>query len=73
VASAPIQGTIAAINEAREIGTVPVAILDRKLGKLGHKAIVYVLVQWSTGSRKEATWELCSDMGQRFPHFNLSA
>ncbi|GKD40106.1 hypothetical protein Tco_1260313 [Tanacetum coccineum] len=32
-----------------------VAIIDRRLGKMNNKAVVYVLVQWSNGSAKEAT------------------
>jgi len=51
----------------------PVAILDRKLGRQGNKAVVYVLVQWSTRFKEEATWELYSDMKQRFSTFDLTA
>ena len=61
------------IDKAEEIAAGPVAILDRRLGKQGNRAVVYVLVQWSTGSREEATWELYSDMEQKFPSFDLTA
>jgi len=49
------------------------AILDRKLGRVGHKAAVYLLVQWSTGSREDATWELYSEIEKRSPHLDLTA
>jgi len=51
----------------------PVAVLDRKLGKLGNRAAVYVLIQWSMGSKEEATRELYSDIEPKFPHFDLIA
>jgi len=54
------------MNEEGEIVVVPVVVLDRKLGKVGHKAAVYLLVQWSTGPREAATWELYSDIEKRF-------
>jgi len=61
------------IDAAGLIATEPVAILDCRLGKLGNKAAVYLLIHWSTGSREEATWELYSDIEHRFPNFNLTA
>ena len=48
-------------------------MLDRKLRKLGNKVAMYVLIQWTTGSSEEATWELYSDIEQWLPHFDLSA
>ncbi|GKC72761.1 retrotransposable element Tf2 [Tanacetum coccineum] len=56
-----------------ELTSLPVAILDRKLGKVGNSAQVFVLVQWSNGSVDDATWELHSDMLKRFPSFQLDA
>ena len=47
----------------------PVAILDRKLGKLNNKAAVYILVQWSNSDTDGATWEVYDDVMQRFPEF----
>jgi len=63
-----LQSTLPHIDEARVIAAIPIAVLDRKLGKQGHKALVYVLIQWSIGSREETTWELYSDIEQRFPN-----
>ena len=52
---------------------VAIAVLDRKLGKQGNKVVVYVLIQWSTGSKEDAIWELYLDIEQKFPTFDLSA
>jgi len=73
VGNAPVQATLPALNEVGEITAVPVAILDRKLGKVGNKAEVFLLVQWSTGSREDATWELYSEIEKRFPHRDFTA
>jgi len=73
VGDSPVQLTLPTINEEGEMAAVPVAILDRRLGKVGNKATVFLLVQWSTGSREDATWELYSEMEKRFPHRDFSA
>jgi len=67
------QSTLPAIDEEGLIAAEPLAVLDCKLGKLGNKAAVYVLILWTTGSREEAIWQPYSDIEQRFPHFDLSA
>ena len=51
----------------------PVAVLDRRLGKRGNSAAVYILVQWSNAPKEEATWELYDDIASRFPQFQLDA
>jgi len=73
VGSSHVQGILPRLNEEGKIVVVPVAILDRKLGKVGHRAEVYLLVQWSTGGREDATWELYSEVEKRFPHLDLTA
>nr|GEV66531.1 hypothetical protein [Tanacetum cinerariifolium] len=47
----------------------PVAILERRLAKKGNSATVFVLVQWSNGSKEDATWEPIEDLQKRFPDF----
>ena len=49
------------------IAAEPVAVLDRRMGKLGNKAVVYVLIQWSTGLKEEATWELTRILSKNSP------
>jgi len=73
VGARPAQSTLPAMDDTGVIAAEPVAILDRRLGKVGNKAVVYLLIQWSTGSREEATWDLYSDIEQKFPDFDLQA
>ncbi|GJU38290.1 retrotransposable element Tf2 [Tanacetum coccineum] len=47
----------------------PIAILDRKMQKVNNRVAVYVLVIWSDHTDEDATWELYSDLLQRFPDF----
>ena len=51
----------------------PIAVLDRKLGKSGNRAVVYVLIQLSNAPKEEATWGFYSDIEKKFPKFNLQA
>nr|GEW52061.1 putative reverse transcriptase domain-containing protein [Tanacetum cinerariifolium] len=43
----------------------PVAILDRRLAKVGNRAVPYVLIKWSNHSEEDATWENYADLIQR--------
>ncbi|GKC47210.1 retrotransposable element Tf2 [Tanacetum coccineum] len=47
----------------------PLAILNRRMKKVNNKVAVYVLVKWSHHTDEDATWELYSDLLQRFPNF----
>nr|GFB21817.1 reverse transcriptase [Tanacetum cinerariifolium] len=49
----------------------PEAIIGRRLGKLNNKAVLYVLVKWVNQTEEEATWELYTDLLQRYPHIEL--
>ncbi|GJU01294.1 retrotransposable element Tf2 [Tanacetum coccineum] len=49
----------------------PVAILDRRLGKVGNTAGVFILVQWSNSDPADVTWEPIEDIQRRFPEFNM--
>ncbi|GJT69044.1 retrotransposable element Tf2 [Tanacetum coccineum] len=46
----------------------PVAILERKLDKVGNAAGVFVLVQWANNDPADAMWESIKDI-QRLPKF----
>ncbi|GKC47746.1 reverse transcriptase [Tanacetum coccineum] len=50
----------------------PIAILDRRMKKVNNRVAVYVLVKWSNHTDEDATWELYSDLLQRFPYFKES-
>jgi len=72
----PLPFTLGAVPDMDELGMIavePVAVLARKLGKRGNKAIVYLLIQWSNKPKEEATWELYTNIKTRFPSFNLEA
>ncbi|GKE00805.1 transposon ty3-G gag-pol polyprotein [Tanacetum coccineum] len=42
-------------NKEGEILSVPLEVLDRRLGKVGNSAQVYVLIRWSNGTKDDAT------------------
>ena len=72
----PLPFTPELVLDMDELGLIaaePVAILERKLGKKGNKAVVYLLIQWSNKPKEEATWELYADIEARFPSFDLEA
>nr|GEX38621.1 retrotransposon-related protein [Tanacetum cinerariifolium] len=50
----------------------PVAILDRRLAKVGNRAVPYVLIKWSNHSQEDATWENYADLIQRNPQYNVT-
>ncbi|GKC78618.1 gypsy/ty3 retroelement polyprotein, partial [Tanacetum coccineum] len=60
-------------NADGELLSVPMEVLDRRLGKVGNAAQVYLLIRWSSGIVDDATWELHSDIAKRFPNFQLDA
>jgi len=66
-------GKVPDLDDHGLLTTEPVAIVDRKLGRKGNRAVVYLLVQWANKPREEAIWELYSDMEAKYPSFNLEA
>jgi len=67
-----VPGAVPDIDELGLLAAEPVAILARRLGKRGNKAVVFSLIQWSNKPKEEATWELYSEIEAKFPHFNLA-
>ncbi|GJT88273.1 reverse transcriptase, partial [Tanacetum coccineum] len=49
----------------------PEAIIEKRLGKLHNKAVLYVLVKWINQAEEDATWELYTDLIIRFPQMEL--
>ncbi|GJR94988.1 retrotransposable element Tf2 [Tanacetum coccineum] len=47
------------------------AIIEKRLGKLHNKAVLYVLVKWINQVEEDATWELYTDLIKRFPLMEL--
>ena len=62
-------GTFPQCDPEGLIAATPLKLLDRKLVKQGNRPVVFGLIQWSNGSEDDATWELLSDIVQRFPEF----
>ena len=50
----------------------PLAILERRLGKLNNRPVMYVLIQWTNRPKEEATWEVYHDLLARFPDFDAA-
>ncbi|KAL5759632.1 hypothetical protein ACOSQ2_018470 [Xanthoceras sorbifolium] len=48
----------------------PVAVLERKMVKKHNKAVVQYLIQWSTTSPEDATWEDAEMIHKSFPSFD---
>ncbi|KAJ9539320.1 hypothetical protein OSB04_032053 [Centaurea solstitialis] len=46
----------------------PIAITERKVKKLRNKEVSLVLVQWDCSHGIEATWEVESDIRNKYPH-----
>nr|GEZ88180.1 hypothetical protein [Tanacetum cinerariifolium]GEZ89220.1 hypothetical protein [Tanacetum cinerariifolium] len=65
--------TLPVCDAQGELLQQPMKVLDRRLGKVGNSAAVYVLIQWSNGSEADATWELHSDMVKRFLTFPINS
>nr|GEX16933.1 hypothetical protein [Tanacetum cinerariifolium] len=62
-------GSLHAFDIPGVIRVEPLAILERRLAKKGNVDVVYVLVQWTNGSREEATWEPIEEIHKNFPSF----
>nr|GEU73097.1 hypothetical protein [Tanacetum cinerariifolium] len=48
----------------------PMAILERRLGKVNNKPVMFVLIQLTNKLVEEATWEIYGDLITRFPGFD---
>ena len=64
-------GAVPDMDEAGLLAAEPVAVLARRLGKKGNKAVVYLLIQWSNKPKEEATWELYSEIAAKYPNSKL--
>ena len=55
VGPTPVQSTLPDVDDHGVLAAEPVVVLARKLGRKGQGVVVYVLVQWSNASKKDAT------------------
>ena len=63
-------GVLPQLREDGLLDYKPQAILERRLGKLNNRPVMYVLIQWTNRPVEEATWEIYADLLQRFPDFD---
>jgi hypothetical protein len=63
------EGVLPSCDDDGGITVEPVAILERRLGKVHNKPVMFVLVQWANMAKEDATWELYHDFVERFPQF----
>ncbi|GKB71796.1 reverse transcriptase [Tanacetum coccineum] len=61
---------VRSIQEDGLLENRPMAILERRLGKVNNKPAMLVLIQWTNKPVKEATWEIYGDLITRFPGLN---
>ncbi|GJX84885.1 retrotransposable element Tf2 [Tanacetum coccineum] len=65
--------SVGVLPQLREDGLLenkPMTILERRLGKVNNKPVMFVLIQWTNKPVKEATWEIYGDLITRFPGFD---
>ncbi|GKE32948.1 retrotransposable element Tf2, partial [Tanacetum coccineum] len=63
-------GVLPQLREDGLLENKPMAILERRLGKVNNKPVMFVLIQWTNKSVEEATWEIYGDLITRFPGFD---
>ena len=62
-------GELPACDDNGVLLVEPIAILERRLAKKGNAATVFGLVQWSNGSKEDASWEPLEEIQKKFPNF----
>ncbi|GJT75254.1 ty3-gypsy retrotransposon protein [Tanacetum coccineum] len=65
--------SVGVLPQLREDGLLenkPMAILEKRLGKVNNKPVMFVLIQWTNKLVEEATWEIYGDLITRFPGFD---
>ncbi|GJS34367.1 retrotransposable element Tf2 [Tanacetum coccineum] len=66
-------GVLPHLREDGLLENNPMAILERRLGKVNNKPVMFVLIQWTNKSVEEATWEIYGDLITRFLGFDVFA
>ena len=64
-----VEGSLPVCEPNGNMTLEPIAILERRLGKVHNKPVMYVLVQWANQSKDDATWEVYHEFVSRFPQF----
>ncbi|GKF24410.1 retrotransposable element Tf2, partial [Tanacetum coccineum] len=64
---------VGVLPQLREDGLLEnnlMAILERRLGKVNNKPVMFMLIQWTNKPVEEATWEIYGELITRFPGFD---
>ncbi|GJV02453.1 retrotransposable element Tf2 [Tanacetum coccineum] len=64
-----LEGVLPSCVDDGRLLVEPVAILERRLGKVQDKPVMFVLVQWANQGPEDATWEVYHEFVARFPQF----
>ncbi|GJX89122.1 retrotransposable element Tf2 [Tanacetum coccineum] len=64
-----MEGALPNCAEDGRLLVEPVAVLERRLGKVQGKPVMFVLVQWANQGPNDATWEVYHEFVARFPQF----
>nr|GEX20581.1 putative mitochondrial protein [Tanacetum cinerariifolium] len=65
-----IVGVLPQLREDDLLENKPMEILEKRLGKVNNKPVMFVLIQWTNKLVEEATWEIYGDLITRFPWFD---
>ncbi|GKE29054.1 retrotransposable element Tf2 [Tanacetum coccineum] len=63
-------GVLPQLREDGLLENKPMAILERRLGKVNNNTVMFMLIQWTNKLVEEATWEIYYDLITKFPGFN---
>ncbi|GKA75183.1 retrotransposable element Tf2, partial [Tanacetum coccineum] len=66
----PSSSQIHLLKEDGLLENKPMTILEKRLGKVNNKPVMFVLIQWTNKPVEEATWEIYGDLITRFPGFD---
>ncbi|GJW51736.1 retrotransposon-related protein [Tanacetum coccineum] len=64
-----VEGVLPSCTNDGRLVVEPMAVLERRLGKVHNKPVMFVLVQWANQGPKDATWEVYHEFVARFPQF----
>lgn len=64
-------GVLPTCAEDGRLTVEPVAILERRLGNVKNKPVMYILVQWANQTPEDATWEVYHEFIARYPQFEI--
>nr|GEY06290.1 hypothetical protein [Tanacetum cinerariifolium] len=67
--------SVGVLPQLREDGLLenkPMAILERRLGKVNNKPFMFVLIQWTNKPVEEATWKIYGDLITRMSNLDDS-